>query len=365
MAMMSAETTFSESTCIVCFQINLLDQRLHSATIGQPMKKITQLSLVLCALVLGQGCDKNNTTSTTDIENSKPSGGKSRLAVVTNTTNDFWMIVRRGCERAAQNLGYVELDFRFFTESTVEEQEALVRSLVADGVDGIAISPIGGDQETEFLKGIAAETLLVCVDSDAPGSDRACFVGSDNVAAGRQAADLLKDALPQGGEVVLCVGYPDAQNAKDRIRGLQDGLEGSNIQIIDTLADETKFDVARKNAAEALAKHSDLAGIVGLYSYNGPAILQAVREGGKAGKVKIVCFDDDSATLAGIAAGDIHGTVVQVPVRIGYETISRMGKYLGGDKTQLSEGDVLLSTFRVDELTVEAVRVYRQNLLEP
>ena len=362
---MGAGRTSWESARLGCFRTNSLEECFHPVTIGQPVKTITQLSLVVCALVLGQGCDKNNTTSTSDINNGKPAGRRCRLAVVTNTTNDFWMIVRRGCETAARNAGYVQLDFRFFTKSTVEEQEALVRSLVADGVDGIAISPIGGDKQTEFLKEIAAKTLLVCVDSDAPGSDRACFIGSDNAAAGRQAAELLKAALPEGGNVVLCVGYPDAQNAKDRIRGLEDGLKGSSIRIIDTLADETKIDVARKNAAEALAKHSDLAGIVGLYSYNGPAILQAVREAGQAGKVKIVCFDDDSATLAGIVAGDIHGTVVQMPVRIGYETISRMSRYLDGDKAQLSEGDVLLSTLRVDKLTVEAVQVYRQNLLVP
>jgi ribose transport system substrate-binding protein len=138
------------------------------------MKKITLFVPVLCALLCGQGCDKNNNPASKTADNlateNNPSSKKFRLAFVTNTTNDFWATVQQGCRNAAQQLGNVQLDFRFFTNSTVEEQEALVNSLVADGVDGIAISPIGGDKQTDFLKEIAAKKLLVCVDSDAPDS---------------------------------------------------------------------------------------------------------------------------------------------------------------------------------------------------
>ena len=324
------------------------------------MKKLYLSMLVLCALAFCQGCGKDNNATT-----NSPSLRKRRLAFVTNTKNDFWVSVRNGCDRAAQNLGDVTVDFRFFTNSTVEAQQEVLSSLVASGVEGIAVSPIDAEKETAFLNQIAAKTLLVCVDSDAVNSRRVCFIGSDNVAAGKQAADLLKAALPQGGKIILCVGYANAQNAKDRIQAIENELAGSNIQIIDTLTDATKADVAEKNAREALAKHPDLAGLVGLYSYNGPAILAAVRAAGKAGKVKIVCFDDDSATLDGIAAGDIYGTVVQISTRIGYETVKRMDKYLSGDKTQLSEGRILFKTIIVNKSLVESIQVYRQNTLQP
>jgi ribose transport system substrate-binding protein len=324
------------------------------------MKKLSLFILALGVLVCCHGCGKNNSETAKDTATKK-----MRLAFVTNTTNDFWATVRHGCNSAAQNLGNVEVDFRFLTNSTVAAQQAILTNLVASGVDGIAISPIDGDKETDCLNQIAAKTLLICVDSDAVHSKRACFIGSDNVAAGEQAADLLKAALPQGGKIILCVGYPDAQNAKDRIQGLQNALSGSKIQIIDTLADRTQTDVALTNAQAALAKHPDLAGLVGLYSYNGPAILAAVRGAGKAGQVKIVCFDDDSDTLAGIAAGDIYGTVVQISTRMGYEAIKRMAKYREGDKAQLPQGSVLLNTIAVNKGLVESIQVYRQNMLQP
>jgi len=206
---------------------------------------------------------------------------------------------------------------------------------------------------------------LVCVDSDVPGSQRVCFIGTDNVTAGKQAADLLKAALPQGGKIVLCVGYPNAQNAKDRIQGLEGELAGSNLQIIDTLADATDPAVAMANAQKAMAAHVDLAGIVGLYSYNGPAILAAVRGANKAGKVKIVCFDDDSNTLAGVAAGDIYGTVVQTANRIGYETIARMDQYLSGDKSRLAQGNIMFKSLPVNQSLVESVQAWHDDNLEP
>lgn len=324
------------------------------------MKKILLLVLALGVLSFSQGCGKEN-SATSSVAGPK----KFRLAFVTNSKNDFWSTVRHGCNSAAQNLGDVDVDFRFLTGSTVEEQQQIVSDLVSNGVNGIAISPIDAAKQADFLSQIAAKTLLVCVDSDVPDSKRACFIGTDNLAAGKQAADLLKAALPKGGKIVLCVGYPNAQNAKDRIEGLKGGLEGSSIEIIDTLADATKPDVAQKNAEDAMAKHPDLAGIVGLYSYNGPAILTAVRSAGKAGQVKIVCFDDDKATLDGIAAGDIYGTVVQISTRIGYETIKRMDQYLAGDKTQLPKENVLFKSLAVDKGLVESMQTWRDDKLQP
>jgi len=325
------------------------------------MKKLL-LILALGVLAFVPGCDNNGGGTA-----AKSGGGpkKLRLAFVTNTKNDFWETFQHGCNSAVQNLTNVDLDFRYFTGSTVAEQQQIVSDLVTGGVDGIAISPIDADAQAAFLAQVAAKTLLVCVDSDVPGSQRVCFIGTDNVTAGKQAADLLKAALPQGGKIVLCVGYPNAQNAKDRIQGLEGELAGSNLQIIDTLADATDPAVAMANAQKAMAAHADLAGIVGLYSYNGPAILAAVRGANKAGKVKIVCFDDDSNTLAGVAAGDIYGTVVQTANRIGYETIARMAQYLGGDKTRLTPDKVIFKSLAVNQGLVDSVQTWHDDNLQP
>ncbi len=321
-------------------------------------KNFPLLILALCAGILFQGC--GNKTGGTANDAAKK---KLRLTFVANSSDDFWSVVRLGCDTATRELGDVDLDFRIPANPTVEGQQELMSNLVAGGVDGIAISPIDADDQTDFLNGIAAKTLLVCTDSDAEKSKRTCYIGTDNIAAGKQAAELLKAALPQGGKIVLFVSYLNAQNMKDRMQGIQAGLAGSNIQIVDTLADGAKSDVAQKNADGVLSKYPDLAGMDCLNGYQGPAILTAVRGAGRAGQVKIVCFDAASDTLTGIAAGDIYGTIVQMPYNFGYQTILRMEKYLHGDKTQLAEGKILLPSRALTKDKVEQFQAWRKTLL--
>jgi ribose transport system substrate-binding protein len=73
--------------------------------------------------------------------------------------------------------------------------------------------------------------------------------------------------------------------------------------------------------------------MVGLWSYNGPAILNAVKEAGKIGKVKIVAFDEADETLAGVKEGSIYATVVQQPFVFGYQSMINLAKAIGGDKS--------------------------------
>ena len=61
--------------------------------------------------------------------------------------------------------------------------------------------------------------------------------------------------------------------------------------------------------------------MIGLYAYNAPMILEAVKSKNLSGKVKIVAFDEDAATLAAIDSGEIYGTIVQDPYNFGYKSV--------------------------------------------
>ena len=121
------------------------------------------------------------------------------------------------------------------------------------------------------------------------------------MAAGVEAGKLIKEALPNGGKIMLFVGTTDAQNAKERMQGIKQELTGSKVEIIDVRTDDTDRVRAQKNVEDTLVKYPDVACLVGLWSYNGPAILNAVKDGGKVGTVKIVCFDEEDDVLDGVA----------------------------------------------------------------
>lgn len=280
---------------------------------------------------------------------------KLRLAFVTNNASDFWTIARKGTEKAAAELPNAEIEFKINPDGTAAEQQRVVDDLLAKGVDGMAISPVDPKNQEQMINNAAKQALVFTQDSDATTSQRACYIGTDNEAAGKQAGELVKEALPQGGNIMVFVGLLDAQNAQERYRGLQKALEGTNIKILDVRTDNTDRVRAKSNAADTLVKYPDIAAMVGLWSYNGPAILSALKDAGKTGKVKIIAFDEEDDTLAGIKEGAIFATVVQQPFEFGYQSMMLLAKVLGGDKSALpASKQIFVPTLAIKQADVEA-----------
>ena len=280
---------------------------------------------------------------------------KTKLAFVTNNASDFWTIARKGVEQADKELPAVEVEFRIPADGTAAEQKRIVDDLLAKGIAGMAISPVDPDNQTKLINDAAKQALVVTQDSDAPKSDRAFYIGTDNHAAGLQAGQLIKEALPEGGKIMIFVGKIDARNAQERYQGIKDALKGSKVEIIDVRTDDTDRIRAKSNASDTLVKYSDVAALVGLWSYNGPAILNAVTDAGKVGQVKIICFDEEDETLAGIKSGAIQATVVQQPYEFGYQSMQMMAKYLAGDKSGIPPSkQIFVPTLIIKKDTVDA-----------
>ena len=295
---------------------------------------LRRTAVLICASVLVvTGCSRQQSST-------------KRLAFITNNAADFWTIARRGTEKADAALPDVVVEFRL-GDGTTAAQKRIVDDLLAKGVDGIAISPVDPANQTAMLNDVAQQALVFTHDSDAPDSKRECYVGTDNVAAGRQAGDLIKEALPQGGKIAIFVGKLDARNAQERLQGIKEAIAGSNISIIDVRTDDTDQVRAKANVSEMLVSHPDVTALVGLWSYNGPAILNAVRDAGKTGQVKIIAFDEDDETLTGVKSGAIVGTVVQQPYEFGYQSITLLEKALKGDRSGIPASHQLFIPTRV------------------
>ncbi len=309
------------------------------------MKNVRIALIFSCVMALLSGCtppannsvvNSGNTTAPNGNTGTNPSSGKNlKVAFVTNNASDYWTIARKGVEKADAELPNVEVEFKLPGDGTAAEQRRIVDDLLSKGISGIAISPVDPDNQTQFINETAKKALVITQDSDAPTSDRALYIGTDNVAAGRQAGELIKEALPNGGKIMLFVGKSDARNAAERAQGIKEALKDSKVEIIDTRTDDTDRARAKSNAADTLVKYSDVAALVGLWSYNGPAILNAVKDANKVGQVKIICFDEEDETLAGVKDGSIFATVVQQPFEFGYQSVKIMSQILGGDKSAI------------------------------
>lgn len=233
-------------------------------------------------------------------------------------------------------------------DGTVEDQKRIIEELIAKGVSGMAISPNDAENQVEMINAASERMNVICHDSDAPKSDRQMYVGTNNVIAGREAGKLIKEVLPNGGKIMLFVGRLDAQNARERKQGIEEVLRGTNIEIIDTLTDGGKDRArAKQNVEDTLSRHPDIGCLVGLWSYNAPQILSAVKDANKQGMIPIVAFDEEVDTLQGVADGYIHATVVQQPYAFGYHSVRILAALARGDRSVIPEDEILEIPVRV------------------
>jgi ribose transport system substrate-binding protein len=274
--------------------------------------------------------------------------GKKELALVTNAAADFWTIAKRGVEKAQKEHSDYSMQVLITGQATAAEQRRELDNLLARGIAGVSISAIDPKNSTEEFNKVAAKAVLFTTDSDAPQSNRVVYIGTDNVAAGRQAGEEIKKALPSGGKIMMFVGTMDADNARERVQGIKEVLGGSTIQIADIRTDGVDFAKAKSNVQDALAK-GGVDCLVGLYSYNTPQIYSAVKEAGKAGKIKIVGFDEDPQTLRGVADGTIQSTIVQQPYEFGYQSMIDMIKYINGDRSFIPANKLIIIPTKVIE----------------
>lgn len=317
------------------------------------MKRIV-LSLVLVFVAVAVwGCRRSPT----------PTDGRPTFAFISNNAYDFWLIAKKGTEDAAAKYK-VNVEFKMPKGGgTAEEQQRIIEDLITRGVKGIAISPNDAKNMESFLRGISKQVPLITQDSDVPDPKaRLCYIGTNNYKAGWAAGELVKEVARDGGKVVIFVGKLDVQNAVERRQGVLDALAGrknnenvkytdppdatnlkvGNWTLVETKTDGGKRNICQQRAEEILTKYPDVACLVGLWEYNPPAMLQAVKDSKNATKPAIVAFDENYETLQGIQDGLIHGTIVQDPYNFGYEAI----KILAG----LAEGkdDVLKSRTDID-----------------
>lgn len=280
---------------------------------------------------------------------------KKRYAFITNGVAEFWTIGEAGAKQAAADLG---VDVSVLMPGSLSDQKQMVEDSITRGTDGVAISPIDPENQNDMLNKVAAATRLVTHDSDAPDSDRLAYIGMDNYVAGRMCGKLVKEALPDGGKVMILIGRMEQDNSRKRRQGVIDELldrsddssrfdppgspiEGEKYTILGTLTDGFDLTKAKANAEDALSRHPDLDAMVGLFAYNPPAILQALEQGGKLNEVKVIGFDEDAQTLAGIQAGTVHGTVVQNPYEYGYQSVKLLHELAEGNSSLLAEGDFI------------------------
>lgn len=288
---------------------------------------------------------------------------KPRFAFVVNVPTDrFWDIAYAGCLQAASEEDVI-VEFHSPNESTAQQQKQIVEALMSRGIDGMAISPLNPESLGLVLNKAAEMFPVICQDSDATTSNRVCYIGTDNVAFGRKLGELLKQALPAGGKVALFVGQLDVANARERQQGVLDALKGSNLEVIGTFTDGAQPAEAKRVVTDVLAKNPDLKGIIGLWGYNAPQAVNALKENPDR-DVKIVGSDESIETMRAIRSGKEFGSVAQQPFEFGYRSVKVLARLHRGKQPDIPKDKVFyVDTYVITPKNLDEIEGQIENKL--
>lgn len=253
-------------------------------------------------------------------------GSPVTVQIITNGISPFWDPMAVGMERVAQKYG-AKASWAGPQTAAIPDQKRMIEDAISRKVDGLAVSAIDAQAVTPTInQAVDAGILTITFDSDAPKSKRLIYIGTNNYKAGQAAGQEAKKVFPNGGKIIAFVGNRSAENARDRENGFKDAIKGTKIEVVDVREDNKDPSRARKNVEDAIQARKDVNGFLGLYSYNGPAIVDAVTAANARDRYKIITFDAEPKTLQALQNGLIEFTVVQKPYEFGRQAVEFLYK---------------------------------------
>ncbi len=323
------------------------------------LRSIKFLSVFAAAgflLAATSGCSSNQAGQ--QGSNGSGSGGQKRLVLLTNGNSPFWDACRAGLEAGAKDFKIEEGGLTAVMEVNDGTPKGQIDKLRQYGnqadVVGIAVSALDADNiaVAEEMKKLRDKGIkVICVDADVNRErfkdSRAYYIGTDNLTGGKALGTAAKGLLDARGKTsgsyVQFVGRTGSDNARKRMDGFNEAI-GKNFKEADRMGDDLKRDKARENVRNAITNNPDLAALVGIWSYNAPAIVDVVEEKNVAGKFVVVGFDAEPLAVEQMAQGKIDAMVVQDPYDMGYKAVQLLKAMVEEDDAVVkqlfpSEGD--------------------------
>ncbi|MEO6809851.1 MAG: substrate-binding domain-containing protein [Isosphaeraceae bacterium] len=277
-------------------------------------------------------------------EAGRDQGAGPKLLFITNSNADWWNAVEKGMDDGGKEFG-CQVQLRRNNGDTQGQVDRLREALTLPGIQGVAVSVIEADAPgvidamRELKK---AGKVVIAIDSDVAKDfhdARQAYIGTNNVKAGEAAGKAAALLRPKGGKVAVFVGTAAAANARDRrdgfFLGAGDAFPQGQSQTWEDGGDHTK---ALTNVQTAVTRDPNLDTLLGLWSYNAPAIAEVVQGSPKLRKqTTVVTFDLDEATVGHIERGDIDVSVCQNPYEMGFQGVRLLKALIDKDDATVKE----------------------------
>ncbi|HXX93456.1 MAG TPA: substrate-binding domain-containing protein [Planctomycetota bacterium] len=317
-------------------------------------------SWILAIAVLLAGCDSKGASS------GAGSGGLTVAMIPKGTTHVFWQSVHAGAQKAAKEFG-VELLWKGpFQENDRTGQIAEVENFINRGVSGICLAPLDDAALRKPVSAAVAKKIPVVIfDSGLKSEDYVSFVATDNYKGGQYAGEHLAKLLGGHGRVALLRYMEGSASTAEREQGFLDAIrKHPKIEIVseNQYAGAT-IDTAQKASENLVASLRTPEGglrIDGLFCPNESSaigMLLVLRNAKLTGSVKFIGFDSAEKILAALKSGEMQGTVVQNPVKMGYLAVKTLVDHLKGRPVErrIDTGAVLVTPENMEQPELKAL----------
>ena len=232
---------------------------------------------------------------------------EKRIALVVKALGiGFFEAAAKGAEEAAKELGDVEIIYTGPTDTTAEGQIEVINSLIAQGVDAIAISANDPDALVPALKKAMTRGITVISwDSGVAPEGRLMHLNpSSNALIGNMIIKLAADHLPDGGEVAVLSASATATNQNTWIEEMNKVMGNyPGIKVVATVYGDDLADKSYREAQGLMQSHPDLDAIIAPTSVGIVAAAQAVADAGKAGTINVTGLGLPSEMAGAIESG--------------------------------------------------------------
>lgn len=275
-----------------------------------------------------------------------PAGGSGyTVGVEYNTLAvPFVGAVQRGIQEQAEELGVeiVERD----PQADTSQQAADIEELLTREPDGLIVA---GNGEAETLgavrPAIAADVPIVAMISqigtqpepipqpapEPPAGGVIAFVAADEAEGGQLAAEMVAEALPDGGNIAVVQGATGFSENETRLERFLPTLEetGAAYEIVAEQPGDWTPEGGQSACQNMLAANAEIDLFYALSDDMGAGCANAVQQAGA--DVQIVGIGGSTAGFEAIEDGGMYGTVWYSPEQLGRDAMQTMYDYLEGE----------------------------------
>ncbi|AVU77692.1 sugar ABC transporter substrate-binding protein [Pseudomonas sp. Fig-3] len=276
---------------------------------------------------------------------------KPKVALVMKSlANEFFLTMEDGA-KAYQKEHSADFDLisnGIKDETDTANQIRIVEQMIVSKVDALIIAPADSKAMVPVIKkavdaGITVINIDNQLDPDVVKSKNITvpFVGPDNRKGARLVGEYLAKQLKAGDEVGIIEGVSTTTNAQARTAGFKDAMEAAQIKVVSLQSGDWEINKGNQVAASMLSEYPNIKALLAGNDSMAVGAVSAIRAAGKAGKVKVVGYDNINAIKPMLKDGRVLATADQFAAKQAVFGIETALKILKGEAVDSGTNGVI------------------------